>query len=262
MLQTVISIVQEAAKIALGGAETVLEKGDANFVTDKDVAVERFLRAELLRAFPEMGFIGEEEDFAADALQKEYTAVVDPIDGTMNFARDMNLSVLSVAILHRGVPYIGVVCNPWTHELFTAECGKGAALNGKPIRVSDRPLKNACFFTAWSTYKKEYARACFALCEEVYHDTCDIRRLGVCALELCYMAAGRGELYFEIRLFPWDYAAAGLILTEAGGNIATLGGGAPTYDRPQPIFAANNAENFNYLREKVQKYVPTVPYQE
>ena len=262
MLQTIISIVQEAAKIAKSGADTVCEKGAANFVTDKDVAVERFLRSALCKAFPAMGFVGEEEDFAADALDKEYTAVVDPIDGTMNFTRDMNLSVISVAVLHRGKPHIGVVYNPWTDELFTAEQGKGAALNGKPIRVSGRPLKNACFFTAWSTYKKEYAKACFAISEEVYYDTCDIRRLGVCALELCYMAAGRGELYFEIRLFPWDYAAAQLILTEAGGYIGTIGADAPTYTRPQPILAANNKENYEYLKEKVEKYVPAVPYED
>lgn len=262
MLQTIISIVQEAAEIAKSGADTVCEKGAANFVTDKDVAVEKFLRGALCKAFPAMGFVGEEEDFAADALDKEYTAVVDPIDGTMNFTRDMNLSVISVAILHRGKPYIGVVYNPWTNELFTAERGKGAALNGEPIHVSDRPLKNACFFTAWSTYKKEFAKACFAISEEVYYDTCDIRRLGVCALELCYMAAGRGELYFEIRLFPWDYAAAQLILTEAGGCIGTIGMDAPTYTRPQPIVAANSKENFDYLMQKVTKYVPTIPYED
>lgn len=262
MLQTIISIVKDAAEIAMHGADTVTEKGAANFVTDKDVAVERFLRAALYKAFPAMGFVGEEEDFAADALDKEYTAVVDPIDGTMNFSRDMNLSVISVAVLHFGKPYIGVVYNPWTNELFTAEQGKGAALNGKPIRVSGRPLKNACFFTAWSTYKKEYAKACFSISEEVYYDTCDIRRLGVCALELCYMAAGRGELYFEIRLFPWDYAAAQLILTEAGGYIGTIGADAPTYTRPQPILAANNKENYEYLKEKVEKYVPAVPYED
>lgn len=262
MLQTIISIVQEAAKIAKSGADTVCEKGAANFVTDKDVAVEKFLRGALYEAFPAMGFVGEEEDFAADALDKEYTAVVDPIDGTMNFTRDMNLSVISVAVLHRGKPYIGVVYNPWTDELFTAERGKGAALNGKPIHVSDRPLKSACFFTAWSTYKKEFAKACFAISEEVYYDTCDIRRLGVCALELCYMAAGRGELYFEIRLFPWDYAAAQLILTEAGGCIGTIGMDAPTYTRPQPIVAANTKENFDYLMQKVTKYVPTIPYED
>lgn len=262
MLQTIVSIVKDAAEIAMHGADTVTEKGAANFVTDKDVAVERFLRKALCDAFPDMGFVGEEEDFAADALDKEYTAVVDPIDGTMNFARDMNLSVISVAVLHCGKPYIGVVYNPWTNELFTAARGKGAALNGKPIHVSDRGLKNACFFTAWSTYKKEYAKACFNISEEVYYDTCDIRRLGVCALELCYMAAGRGELYFEIRLFPWDYAAAQLILTEAGGYIGTIGMDAPTYTRPHPILAANSKENYEYLKEKVTKHVPTVPYED
>ncbi|MBQ6893217.1 MAG: inositol monophosphatase [Clostridia bacterium] len=262
MLNTIISIVKEAAKIMTGGEYTVTEKGAANYVTDKDVAVERFLNEEITKAFPDIGFVGEEEDFSADALSREYTAVVDPIDGTMNFTRDMNLSVISVAILKNGKPHVGVVYNPFTNEMFTAERGKGAFLNGKQIHVSDRGLKSACFFTAWSTYRKDLARACFEISEEVYYDTCDIRRLGVCALELSYMAAGRGELYFEIRLFPWDFAAAQLILTEAGGYIGTIDFDEPIYTRPQPIIAANSKENFDYLTEKVKKYVPHIPYKE
>ena len=262
MLDTVVSIVREAAKIMTGGEYTVTEKGDANFVTDKDVAVERFLRQKITEAFPGIGFIGEEEDFSADALEREYTAVADPIDGTMNFTRDMNLSVISVAILKNGKPHVGVVFNPFTNEMFTAEHGKGAYLNGKAIHVSNRDLRSACFFTAWSTYRKDLARACFEISEEVYYDTCDIRRLGVCALELSYMAAGRGELYFEIRLFPWDFAAAQLILTEAGGYIGTIDFDAPIYTRPQPIIAANSKDNFDYLAQKVKKYVPHIPYNE
>lgn len=261
MLNTIVSIVKEASKIMTSGDFCVTEKGDANYVTDKDVAVEKFLREKITSSFEGIGFVGEEEDFSADALSKEYTAVVDPIDGTMNFTRDMKLSVISVAILKNSKPYIGVVYNPSTDEMFTAEKGKGAYLNGEVIRVSDRPLRSACFFTAWSTYKKDIAKACFDISEEVYYDTCDIRRLGCCALELSYMAAGRGELYFEIRLFPWDFAAAQLILTEAGGYIGTIDFDAPVYTRPQPIIAANSKENFDYLVKKVKKYVPHIPYE-
>ncbi len=262
MLNTVVEIVKKAAEIMTGGGYTVTEKGDANYVTDKDVAVEQFLYRELTKAISGIGFIGEEEDFGDGALEREYTAVVDPIDGTMNFTRDMNLSVISVAILKNAEPYIAVVFNPFTNEMFTAERNKGAYLNGNPIHVSNRGLKSACFFTAWSTYRKDLARACFEISEEVYHDTCDIRRLGVCALELCYMAAGRAELYFEIRLFPWDYAAAGLILTEAGGFIGTIGYDTLLYTRPIPIIAANSKENFDYLMKKVTKHVPNIPYEE
>lgn len=262
MLNTVVEIVKRAAVIMTGGEYTVSEKGDANFVTDKDVAVEKFLYEELTKAFDGIGFVGEEENFTDGALDCEYAAVVDPIDGTMNFTRDMNLSVISVAILKNREPYIGVVFNPFTNEMFTAERGMGAFLNGKPIEVSKRGLKSACFFTAWSTYRKDLARTCFEISEEVYYDTCDIRRLGVCALELCYMAAGRAELYFEIRLFPWDYAAAGLILREAGGYIGTIGYDDLIYTRPIPIIAANSKENYDYLKEKVEKRIPEIPYQD
>lgn len=262
MLNTVISIVKEAAKVMTGGEYTVTEKGAANFVTDKDVAVEKFLATALSDAFPGIGFIGEEGDATADALDKEYAAVVDPIDGTMNFTRDLNLSVISVAILHYGKPHIGVVFNPYTNELFTAEAGKGAYLNGERIHVSDRGLPQSCFFTAWSTYKKEYAKACFDISQDIYYDTCDIRRLGVCAYELCCLAAGRGELYFEIRVFPWDFAAAHLVVLEAGGYFGTIGFDTPVYTRPQPILAANTNENYDYLVAKVKKHVPVIPYKD
>ena len=262
MLQTVISIVKRAADIMTGGSFTVTEKGAANFVTNKDVEVEKFLLSALREAIPSIGFLGEEGDETADALAAEYTAVVDPIDGTMNFTRELSLSVISVAILHFGMPYVGVVLNPFTNELFYAEVGKGAYLNGSPIHVSDRPLNQCCFFTAWSTYKKEYAPACFEISQAVYYDTCDIRRLGVCAYELCSLAAGRGELYFEIRVFPWDFAAAQLIVTEAGGFIGTVDFDEPVYTRPQPIIAANTKEHYDYLAEKVAKFVPHIPYED
>ena len=262
MLQTVIEIVKEAAAVMTGGSYTVAEKSAANFVTDKDIAVEQFLKQALFRAFGNIGFIGEESDFSADALGAEYTAVVDPIDGTMNFTRDLSLSVISVAILHYGKPLIGVVLNPFTDELFTAEAGKGAYLNGERIRVSNRPLAESCFFTAWSTYKKEYAKACFDISQDIYYDTCDIRRLGVCAYELCSLAAGRGELYFEMRVFPWDFAAAQLIVTEAGGYFGVIGFDAPVYTRPKPIMAANTKESFASLKEKVQKHIPVIPYED
>ncbi len=262
MLQTVISIVKQAARIMMGGTFTVTEKGAANFVTDKDIEVEKFLLSALRDAFPSIGFLGEEGDETADALAAEYTAVVDPIDGTMNFTRELSLSVISVAILRFGKPYIGVVLNPFTSELFSAEIGKGAFLNGEPIHVSNRPLDQCCFFTAWSTYKKEYAKACFDISQAVYYDTCDIRRLGVCAYELCCLAAGRGELYFEIRVFPWDFAAAQLIVTEAGGFIGTVDFDAPVYTRPQPIIAANSKEHYDYLSGKVAEFVPHIPYED
>ena len=262
MLQTVVSIVKKAAAVMTSGSATVTEKSAANYVTDKDVAVEIFLREALSEVFADVGFLGEEGENQADALAKPYTAVIDPIDGTMNFTRDLNLSVISVAILRAGKPYLGVVFNPYTNELFTAEAGKGAFLNGAPIHVSDRALPQCCFFTAWSTYKKEYAKACFDISQDIYYDTCDIRRLGVCAYELCCLAAGRGELYFEIRVFPWDFAAAQLIVTEAGGIIGTVDFDTPVYTRPQPILAANSAENYAYLSAKVQKHVPHIPYED
>ena len=259
MLETVKRIVLDAAKIMTEGDYAVHEKGFANFVTDKDVAVESFIRARIAKDIPDAGFVGEEEEVAAGALSKRYTAVVDPIDGTTNFIRSYRLSVISIALLEYGKPYIGVVYNPYSGELFCAERGKGATLNGVPIHTSDRPLRESIFLTAWCTYYKQYAEPCFAISKAVYPHIADIRRFGVCAYELCTLAAGRSELYFEILLFPWDFAAAQLILTEAGGFIETLDG-APVYNRPQPLLAANTKENFDYLKGVVKAHLPAVPY--
>ena len=101
-----------------------------------------------------------------------------------------------------------------------------------------------------------------AVMEEVYAQCNDFRRFGVCSLELCYLAQGKCDLYFEIRLFPWDYAAAGLILQEAGGVITGLNGESAPLDRTSPIIAANSPENHGKLLKSVQKHFPKVPYEE
>ena len=262
MLKKLIKAVRRAGKIMSAGCTKINQKdGVTNVVTDKDLAVETFLRRETAKLFSSVGFIGEEKDFTKDALEKEYTVIIDPIDGTMNFTRNMGLSIISLAVLKNGSPMYAVLFNPYTDELFSAEKGKGAYLNGKRIFVSDKKKEEGILFTAWSIYRKEFARQCFAISESVYSEINDIRRLGACALELCYLAAGRGDLFFEIRAYPWDLAAGAFLIEEAGGFVGTLNGEKLTYDKPQPLLAANSQENFEYLKEKLTAVLPTVPYQ-
>jgi len=193
----------DAGKLFHKGYGSVEVKGSvSNMVTDSDQAVQDFLIYGLKQIFQDIDFICEEENTECAPMQCKYTAIIDPIDGTSNFVRHMNLSAVSVAVLRHGKPWLGVVYLPFTDELFSAEAGCGATVNGKPIHVSDRPLNQSCLATAWSLYDKTLAPPCFEICQSVYPDIDDFRRLGSAALELAYLAAGRCELYFEMRLYP------------------------------------------------------------
>ena len=113
-----------------------------------------------------------------------------------------------------------------------------------------------------SLYKKDYAKICGDIIYETYMQCNDVRRFGSCAIELCYLAAGKCDLYFEIRVFPWDYAAAYLILSEAGGIVRGLGDKKLELNRPTVVVAANNAENYERLSRIVNKYLKKTPYEE
>ena len=113
-----------------------------------------------------------------------------------------------------------------------------------------------------SLYKKEHARVCSDIIYEAYMQCNDIRRFGGCAKELCYIAAGRCELYFEIRVFPWDFAAASLVLTEAGGVLRGLNDEKPSMTGPTVLIAANNQKNYRILADIVNKHLPKTPYED
>jgi len=188
--------------------------------------------------------------------------IVDPIDGTANFIRDIGLSVISVGLVKDHEPVLGVVYNPYRDEMFYAEKGKGAFLNGERIRVSDRDLAHSIFCTAMSLYNKDFAKPCLNIIEKVYEKCDDIRRLGTAALELVYLACGRAELYFEIRVFPWDFTAAEVIIREAGGYVGTIEFDRTVFHRPIPLICANTQQNYEYLKRVVAEEIPTIPYGE
>ena len=153
---------------------------------------------------------------------RELTWIIDPIDGTANYSRGIAQCAISVALKHAADIVLGVVYLPRTGELFTARRGCGAWLNGRRITVSARPFANAVMCTALPVYHKEHTGLCSAIIRDVFMQCNDIRRFGAAAPELCYLAMGRCELYFEYMLSPWDFAAASLIVTEAGGMLAGL----------------------------------------
>ena len=165
--------------------------------------------------------------------------IVDPIDGTTNFIKDYHVSCISVGLLEDGEVKIGVIYNPYLDEMFWAVKGKGAYCNGRRIHVSEQPLGNGLILFGASPYYKELHKKSFEMAYELFSPALDIRRSGSAALDLCSIAAGRAELYFELKLSPWDYAAGSLIVEEAGGIVTTVEGEKLSFDRPCSVMAKN-----------------------
>jgi len=248
MITQIIEIVRSASQLMLTETFEINQKdGFANIVTSSDLAVQDYLKEHLATLLPESGFLCEEEDM--HELSHPYTWIIDPIDGTANYARGIRECAICVGLKHGEVMEKAVVFLPRTNELFHAERGKGAYLNGQPIHVSNRPFQNAVLCTALSVYHKEHTEICSKIICETFLQCNDIRRFGAAAPELCYLAMGRCELYFEYVLSPWDFAAASLILQEAGGHLSTLDGSPLPLTQPSGVFAANSSENLVRLVE-------------
>lgn len=253
-IEFVIDIVKEAAVLMKTNSFDISQKGGySNIVTSSDIAVQDFLCDKLAKLLPGSGFFCEEKDLHNSSA--EYTWVIDPIDGTANYSRGIAQCAICVGLKHFSDIELGVVYLPIAKELFYAERHKGAFLNSHQIHVSDRPFQNAIMCTALAVYHKEYADVCSNIIMKTFQQCNDIRRFGACAPELCYLAMGRCELYFEYMLSPWDYAAASLILTEAGGTISSLNGSPITFTEPCGVIAGNNPENYNKLLEIVKKEI-------
>lgn len=238
MLNQIAAIAREAGGMMLRyrDAASHQKEGHFNFVTDADVDVQQFLRRELLALLPKARFFAEEQENAP--LTVETTFVVDPIDGTLNFMRHRNLSAVSIGLLEKKMPVLGVIYNPYADEMFTAEQGKGAFLNGRPIHAAHTPFENAMVCFGTSPYDADLARRGMAAAAEFLLRAGDLRRSGSAAVDLCDVACGRADVFFELRLRPWDVAAGSLIVTEAGGSFQSLGHDRPYYDGPCGILAA------------------------
>lgn len=254
ILDDVKSIVINASSLMLKTDFNIKEKGDvANIVTSSDIAVQENLCKELANIIPGCGFLCEEEDLID--YSHEYTWIIDPIDGTCNYARGIDQCAICVGLRNYDKLILGVVYLPRTKEMFHAITGHGAFRNDKPIQVSDRTFANSVMCTALSVYHKEYTKICSDIITDTFLKINDIRRFGAAAPELCYLAMGRCELYFEYLLSPWDYAAASVILKEAGGIITDLKGNEIDGISPSGIIAGNTIENHTKLQHIVMKHM-------
>lgn len=214
------------------------KEGNANFVTSYDLRVQEKLQEGLAEIVPEACFIGEEGEQELFS-EKGRFFIVDPIDGTTNFIKDYHMSCISVAYVEDGKVCFAVIYNPYLDELFCARRGEGAFCNGRQIHVSKQPLSNGIVLFGTSPYNEELAKKSFEIAYDYFCKALDIRRSGSAALDLCAIAAGRAELYFELLLSPWDYAAGSLIVEEAGGVITTVEGDLISLKHPCSILARN-----------------------
>lgn len=236
-LETAVRAARAAGKILYDTFDTTLQvrsKGERDLVTNADYAAEQAVRTVLLEHWPQDRFLSEELEAAArQALWDEAAAsgdvclwVVDPLDGTTNYAHHMPTFSVSIALVRGGAVELGVVYDPMRNELFTAERGGGAHLNGKRMSVSSIPtLAEALIGTDWAHAQPVRDRTA-DLFGRMARRAMAARSTGSAAISLCYIAAGRLDAYFHLSLFPWDVAAAAFLVEEAGGRVTTPAGAA------------------------------------
>ena len=227
-------LAREAGAIQRERYETVLDvrtkSASIDLVTEVDHACEARIVGALERERPGDAILAEEGggDDLADA---EWRWVIDPLDGTMNYAHGYPRFCVSIGVQRRGEPAVGVVYDPLLDELFAATSGEGATVNGRPIRVSDeRDLSRALLATGFAYDVHRSREDNLDHFARFVKRARGLRRDGSAALDLCYVAAGRFDGFWELKLHPWDVAAGNLIVDEAGGRTSDLSGGAPSGD--------------------------------
>ena len=234
MLAEVEAIVRRTGglvRLAEGDKEVHEKSGHQDLVTKYDAGVQQLLQHDLLALLPGAGFLGEESPDADAHLEREFLFIVDPIDGTTNFVKSIPHCGISVGLARRGEIVLGVIYDPYLDEMFSAERGKGAFLNGRPIHTSDVGLRDAVSVFGTSPYYRDLTDISFRLARQLFERSLDLRRMASAALDLCYLAAGRIDCYFECLLSPWDYAAGSLIASVAGALATSLTGAPLRFDR-------------------------------
>lgn len=240
-LNHVIEIARKSGGIlreGFGKQHQVEFKGEIDLVTEVDHQSEAFILGEINKRFPNHTIFSEESGERAGSAEDVW--YVDPLDGTLNYSHGLSFFAVSIAYAHASQLTLAAVYDPMADEMFACERGKGAQLNGKAIQVSKASeLKSSLLVTgfpydAWTNPVNNFAEF-----QRFSMRTQGVRRLGSAALDLCYVAAGRLDGFWEIRLNAWDVAAGGLICQEAGGLVTDIRGGPGFLSKPQSILAAN-----------------------
>ena len=241
-LETAIDAVRRAGEIqrqAFRGTFEIRKKGTIDLVTEVDVAVEKMVRALIAERYPDHDVLGEEFGGPGAGEGSRYCWICDPLDGTTNFAHGLPLFCSTIALEVDGALRVGAVYDPTRDELFTAVRGGGAFLNGEPIRVSTAAtLIDSLLVTGFPYSVQEKLDEMIGLFGRFLSKARAVRRLGSAALDMCYVAAGRLDGFWEEGLNAWDIAGGVLIVQEAGGRITSLDGG-PFVLRSGRIIASN-----------------------
>ncbi|PXZ08363.1 inositol-1-monophosphatase [Gilliamella apicola] len=230
MLNIAIRAARKAGNVAIKAYENpssieIDTKGANDFATNADRAAEALIIETIKKAYPDHTIIAEESGLAK-GNDADTQWIIDPIDGTTNFIKNIPHFAVSIAARVKGKTEVAVVYNPMSNELFTAARGKGAQLNGYRIRVSNaKDLEGSVLATAFPFKAKQHSNCYFAVLQKLFTKCGDFRRSGSAALDLAYVASGRLDGFFEIGLKPWDIAAGELILREAGGVVTDFAGG-------------------------------------
>ena len=205
------------------GTLTIKSKNFNDFVSEVDVAAERAIIDTLKDAYPTHGFLGEES--GSTSHQSDFILIIDPLDGTTNFLHSFPQYCVSIALQHKGEITQAVIYEPNRNDLYTATKGRGAFLNDKRIRVSKcDKLQEALIGTGFPFRDFKYLDDYLNMFKSMIQKTSGIRRAGSAALDLAYVASGALDGFWEIGLSPWDIAAGGLLVQEAGGIVTDLSG--------------------------------------
>lgn len=259
-VNTAIKAARSAGKIIMQAQDKleslrVNEKNKNDLVTDADIASEQEILEILQGAYPDHAIIAEESGHHPGAEDAEYTWIIDPIDGTMNFSHGFPYFCISIACLHKGRVEHGVVYNPNTDDLFTATRGQGAQKNSRKIRVSQRHKLASAMIASGLPATAEHLRHDYLVIQNYLGDHCaSTRRNGAAALDLAHVASGQLDGFWEMSLKPWDVAAGSLLVKEAGGMVSDFKG-KDDYLKTGHVISAN-PKLFKQMLESIKPYLP------
>ena len=261
-MDAVAQLVRQAGRMILSAhveqADVMKKHGDANFVTEYDVRIQKFLMTELRKRIPDAAFFGEEDTDGNqnDVLSDGYTFIIDPIDGTTNFMFGYHHSCVSVGVAFAGKLVAGCIYNPYVDEMYTAVKGEGAWLNGRRLHIEDLPVSGSIIAFGCARYNEGNVDLLFNVVKELFQRSLSVRCGGSAALDLSRIASGNNGAYLELRLNPYDYAAAAVMIEEAGGCIMQMDGSPITLDKPCSILAGTKravAEILELIRDKKEE---------
>lgn len=243
ILEKVEKLMKEASKIFfdLDPKNNFEMKGRNDYVTEVDFKVQEFLEKNLLKLISGSNLLAEEKGKSKEDL-KEYTWVLDPVDGTTNLVHGFNHSVISLALLEKSEIVLGAIYDPFRDEFFSAIKNEGAKLNGRDISVSpDKKFSDTLIGAGTGGGRVNRSDETFEILRFIFDNTNGLRRIGSAALEMCYASCGRYDAFIDDALNLWDYAAGTLIVREAGGLVINMHGEEVKCERHGGIICGNKA---------------------